>query len=77
MTRVYKNLTRKQLAKQLQRFEFIAARWSDGVVTGVNSRVALLGLKRFPLDDTETRIMGFRPIGFQEYIRIKIPFYRK
>jgi hypothetical protein len=69
-------MNRVQLLKALNDNQYIAARWYDGMVTGINSKVVLRGKERFkvPVDKTETRIASYYPISFQEYIRIKIPF---
>jgi hypothetical protein len=68
------NMTRIQLQKALSHHNYIAARWSDGDVTGINCRAALLSLKKCAINDQPSSIIGFYPISFQEYIRIKIPF---
>jgi hypothetical protein len=64
-----------ELWSATQRHDYLAVRWSDGTVTGVNSRLALLNDHNlYPIDDTETRFVSYHPISFQEYIRIKTPF---
>ena len=70
-------MTRKQLHKVMLAHRFLAVRWNDGHVTATNSIIALHGriLRGFPLDDTETKIVSCRPIGFQEYISLKIPYF--
>jgi hypothetical protein len=69
------NLTRKQVWKAVTKFTgYIAVRYDDGDVVGMNCSVAKLSSKRFPMDDQKTRIIGFYPIDFHEYIRIKTPF---
>jgi hypothetical protein len=69
-------MTRKQLHKALSYHTYIAARWTDGVVTGINCRIAnRIAVKTYrSLDETETSIVGFYPVSFQEYIRIKTPY---
>lgn len=68
-------MTRWQLYNALKKFDYVAVRWKTGCVTGSNTKIALrsMVLKGFPADDTETRVMSFYPISFQEYIRIKTP----
>lgn len=68
-------MTRKQLFNAMKRHQYIAVRWWDGVVTGANTKAAMRGMILHDLvaDNTETRIQGFYPISFQEYIRIKTP----
>jgi hypothetical protein len=70
-------LTRKQLYNGITNCNsrHVACRHFAGDVLGFNVKVALSGLKRkgYPVDDTPTRFVGFYPISFHEYIRIKLP----
>jgi len=70
------NITRKRLFHILKSHAYIAVRWSSGIVTGANCRIAIMGYKKFPANDAETDIIGFYPISFQEYIRIKTPIIK-
>lgn len=71
-----KNLTRKQLYDIVHNHNgYIALRYSDGPVVGCSTLVGRLAAKRQPIDNIQTRFQSFYPISFQEYIRIKIPYY--
>lgn len=72
-----KTMTRKQLFKVMSMHDYMAVRWSDGSLTGVNCKIALQGAKRFLVDHTRTNILGYYSISFQEYIRIKTPVKSK
>lgn len=65
-------LTRKQLHKVVSENDYIAARWSDGDLTGINCKITRR--IKTTMDDTPTRIVSYFPISFQHYITIKIPY---
>lgn len=69
-------LTREQVYKAVIGNNYIAIRWTDGDVTGVNCRVGMLAARDKSMDDTPTSIIGYFPITFQEYIRIKTPYMK-
>lgn len=69
-----KNFTRKQLGHVISMHDYIAVRWIDGCVTGMSCKAAQIVKKQYPMDNVTTRIIGFYPISFQEYIRIKTPY---
>lgn len=70
------NLTRKQLFDAVTQHDYIAVRHSDNDVVGVNCKVARrLSSKRVEINGIETNIVSFYPISFNEYIRIKVPFF--
>lgn len=70
------NLTTFQLIRACREHNYLAARFSSGIVMGVNCKIA--GMSKFSnLEDIETDIQSYNPISFQEYISIKHSFYRK
>jgi len=71
-----KNLTREKLYKILQENKFIAVRWCDGFVAGINCSIAIHAANKYKIDKTRTALIGFYPISFHEYVRIKIPFIK-
>jgi hypothetical protein len=68
-------MTNRQVYNAMQQHRFIAVRWaSDYAVTGVNCAMLKCPKFKVKIDDNESRFVGFYPISFQEYIRIKTPF---
>lgn len=72
-----KTLTRKQLYDGLVNCnsKYVAARHKSGEPLGHNVKVAIHGMKMrgYSPDDVHTNFIGFYPISFAEYIRIKLP----
>jgi hypothetical protein len=66
----------KHLITALKSHRYILARYSDGVMVGINSKI--LTHARFSnlegRRENETNYIGYRPCGFQEYISHKTPF---
>jgi hypothetical protein len=67
------NLTRNQLIKVLEQNNYIMVRYGDGQLCGINCRILNIALKRHNAE--VTRVKGYYPISFQEYISNKTPFY--
>jgi hypothetical protein len=71
-----KNLTVNQLKDICAKNKYIAARYRDNSVIGLNCKVAFFkSLSNKP--NIETAFYSFRAIDFQEYISIKAPFFTK
>lgn len=69
-----KRLTKSQLDKIAKHHRFIAARWDDGEVTGINTKSFSGGVNANQSPESKSRIVSYRPIGFQEYLSLKIGF---
>lgn len=68
-------LTRKQLYKALNKNKYLAVRYCDGDLVGINCGIVRLErFNNFKEDNTKTNIVGFYPITFQEYLTIKSKF---
>lgn len=65
-------MTRSQLYKSVSTNKWIAVRWNDGSVFGVNCLIMQKLFKKYESDEAKTNVIGFYPISFAEYIRIKI-----
>ena len=79
MTKIYNTEDRRLLISQLFKIcsenEYIAARFSNNEVVGINCKIA--NLSRFNhkrAQNKESRIISCKPINFQQYISIKKPF---
>lgn len=71
-----KNITVNQLRDICAKNKYIAARYRDNSVIGINCKVAFFkSLANKP--NIETIFYSFRSIDFQEYISIKAPFLTK
>jgi len=73
-----KNITIKKLYEICQDNKYIALRFGDNYLMGVNCSVAKIlnpskDIKE--IGNKETQFYSFRPISFMEYIRIKRPFH--
>jgi hypothetical protein len=68
-------MTNRQLYNALTQNRYIAVRWrSDNTLTGVNCAVLKCLKFKVNTDDNQSKFVGFYPISFHEYIRIKTPF---
>lgn len=71
-------LTRRQLYNGIINCgsKYVGARGISGKLYGFNVAAGLIGLrkKNISIDDKPTSFVSFRPITFQEYITIKVPF---
>jgi hypothetical protein len=71
----YYYLNRLQLKKICDQNRFLALRYDDGSLMGVNCKVAsLLDNKGKVIDHSLTNFVSAIPISFQEYITLKRPF---
>ena len=67
-----KTLTKKQLYEACLKHKYLAVRYTDNDVKGINTRILRLKkFKNYAFDDKETNVISSRPIDFQEYISIK------
>lgn len=71
-------MTVKQLLKACKTHPFLLLRDSNGVLYGVNSKVALLKTRGLKLDtEKQIWVKSFVPVSFQQYINYKVPFILK
>jgi hypothetical protein len=73
-----RNLTIRQLLKICQENKFVLLRDSaNDQLHGVNCKIALLAAKH-PLGclDQETKFYSWQSCTFNEYINLKLPFYK-
>ena len=68
------NLTVDQLRQACANNRFIAARYSDNTVIGINCGIAKIK-STINKPNLETDFTSYYPIDFQEYISIKAPYF--
>lgn len=72
-----KCLTVNQIIKACDNNNYIAARFKNNDVIGINCRIAVLSTikeKNAHRLNNKTNYISYKPISFSEYIRIKYPF---
>lgn len=67
-------ITKATLYKAVCKNKWLAVRWGDNSVFGVNCAIMRRLHKHCEGDQTKTNVIGFYPISFHEYIRIKIDY---
>jgi len=70
---MYRTMTQTQLQKACKEHKYLALRYRDGCVIGLNCKVA--NVKKDEVKPGHyTRIVSVEPISFMKYISIKTPF---